>query len=307
MGLRFAILAKLLRYVNTLKHSCMKINKISYNTNAYPEILKHIGGPPKQLFVLREIHHLLEQPRLAVVGSRRVTPYGRNVTKQLAGEAAKQGLVIVSGLALGVDAIAHQAALDVGGKTIAVLPSAVDEIYPRSHVQLAREILKNGGALISEYPAGTEPYPANFVARNRIVSGISDGVLITEAAEKSGTLHTANFALEQGKTVMAVPGNINSELSKGTNSLIKAGATPVTSSKDIFEALKIDVEEGVREVMAANEQEAVIIELLKRGVTDASELQLRSELSATLFNQTLTMLEITGKAKPLGAGHWGIA
>ncbi len=199
-----------------------------------------------------------------------------------------------------------EAALEANGKTIAVLPAAVDEIYPRSHVYLAREILQKGGALISEYPTGTEPLRHNFIARNRIVSGLSDAVLVTEAAEKSGTLHTANFALEQGRTVMAVPGDITNELSKGTNNLIKAGAVPVTSAKDIFEALKIEVLESPSEVVAASEEEAVLLKLLSQGISEASELQLRSELPATLFNQTLTMLEITGKAKPLGAGHWRI-
>jgi len=285
----------------------MKVNKLTLTSSDYPETLREIASAPKELYILGNLSLLLNKPRLAVVGSRKVTVYGRQVTQQLAGEAARRGIVIVSGLALGVDGLAHQAALESGGKTIAVLPSGLDKIYPASHHQLAKRILEKGGVLITEYPSGTEPFKTNFIARNRIVSGLSDGVLITEAAEKSGTLHTANFALEQGRTVMAVPGNINSPLSQGTNNLIKAGATAVTDVRDIFYALNLPYgTELATDIIGANQEEAIILELLTAGVTEMAELLKRSDLEPAIFNQTLTMLEINGKARPIGAGHWSL-
>jgi DNA processing protein len=286
----------------------MKVNKLTLGSQDYPETLRSIGSPPEQLYVLGDLNALLTKPRLAVVGSRKVSVYGRQVTQQLAGEAAGKGVIIISGLALGVDGIAHHAALQNTGRTIAVLPCGLDRIYPASHHQLARQIIERGGALISEYPAGTEPYKTNFIARNRIVSGLSDGVLITEAAAKSGTLHTANFALEQGRTVMAVPGNINSPLSQGTNNLLKAGAAPVTEVRDIFYALNLPYGvELVTDVIGSSKEETTVLQLLAAGVTEATELLLQSQLEPAIFNQTLTMLEINGKARPLGAGHWGLS
>jgi DNA processing protein len=285
-----------------------KVNTLTLTSSAYPEILREIAKPPKQLYALGNITELLTRPRLAVVGSRKVSIYGRQVTQQLARDTAARGIVIVSGLALGVDGIAHQAAIDAGGKTIAVLPTGLDRIYPASHHQLAKKILETGGALITEYPNGTEPFKTNFIARNRIVSGVSDGVLITEAAEKSGTLHTANFALEQGKTVMAVPGNINSPLSAGTNNLIKAGAIPVTNVQDIFHALDLNIgTQLTMDVVGATIEESILLELLASGITESAELLTKSGLEPAMFNQTMTMLEINGKARPLGAGHWTIS
>jgi len=171
---------------------------------------------------------------------------------------------------------------------------------------LAKQILNQGGAIISEYPEGTEPYKFNFIERNRIVSGLCNGLLITEATERSGTLHTVNFALEQGKNVMAVPGNITSNNSKGTNNLIKTGASPITSTADILHALNLDEQTTLLDVIAANAEEATIIELLEQGMSDINQLQTHSKLTPELFNQTVTMLEITGKIRPLGAAHWAL-
>ncbi len=164
---------------------------------------------------------------IAIVGTRKPTPYGREVTYQLSYELAKRGVVVISGLALGVDGIAHQAALDAGGTTIAVLPTSIESIHPATHRELARRITENGGALISEYGAGDPVFKTNFVARNRIVTALSDGILITEAAAKSGSLTTANFALEQGRPVMVVPGNITSPMSMGCNNLLRVGRLPL--------------------------------------------------------------------------------
>lgn len=285
----------------------MKTVRTAPDKPTYPERLRHIPDAPQQLFMTKDIADILGQPTLAIVGSRKVTPYGRHVTDMLAREAAKQGIVIISGLALGTDAIAHQAALAERGTTIAVLPCGLDTIYPSSHHQLGSQIIEQGGALVSEYPEATPPFKLNFVARNRIVTGLSDAVLIPEAASKSGTLHTANFALEQGKTVMAVPGNITSEQSRGTNNLIKMGATPVTNIQDIIAAMNLDVTAAKNQVFGDTQEENSILQLLSSGISDASELLHKSKLAVPAFNQALTMLEITGKIRPLGAGHWGIA
>jgi DNA processing protein len=282
------------------------VKTLTLNSPLFPEQLRHIADPPRQLYYLGNIENILDKPRLAIVGSRKVSAYGKSVTLRLAKEAAEQGIAIVSGLALGVDGLAHQAALEAGGLTLAVLPSGLDKIYPATHHQLAERILRQGGALVSEYPFDTQPFPLNFVARNRIISGISDAILITEAALKSGSLHTANFALEQGRTVMAVPGNITSDQSAGTNNLIKSGATPVTEIRDILAAMELK-QAGKKAIpMGTTPEESIVIELIARGISDASELLHNSELALPTFNQTLTMLEITGKIRPLGAGHWGL-
>ncbi len=297
----------MLYYVNTKILLLMNVKTLKLTGKQIPEVLQQIPDPPKQLYVCGNLNELLDSLCLAVVGSRKVTPYGKAVTNSLVGAMARQGIVIVSGLALGVDGLAHQAALQVHAKTIAVLPCGLDRIYPASHYQLARQIIEQGGALVSEYPEGTEPFPINFIGRNRLVSGLSSGVLITEAGERSGTLHTANFALEQGRTVMAVPGNITNPLSVGTNSLIKTGAAAITQPEDILAALDLElVEKETQEIVADNSNELAVLELLKDGVTDSAELQQRSQLKPSVFSQTLTMLEITGRIKALGAGHWTI-
>jgi DNA processing protein len=286
----------------------MKILRLTPSDKLFPTRLLTISEPPKQLFYLGDLEKALQSPCLAVVGSRKVTPYGRAVTDKLVREAVRQGITVISGLALGVDALAHHAALAEHGTTIAVMPCGLDRIYPTSHHQLAEQILRSGGVLVSEYPAGTEPYKTNFIARNRIVAGLADAVLITEAAIKSGTLHTANFALEQGKTVMAVPGNITSELSGGTNNLIKSGAAPITEVRDILSAMGLEqINQKKIRPIGETEQESMILELLFAGVSEANELLHATALAPHIFNQSLTMLEIQGKIKPLGAGHWGLA
>ncbi len=284
----------------------MKINKVTQKDKLFPKPLKHIPSPPKQLFVLGDLEPLKHTKVVGIVGSRAVTPYGQQVTSRLAGELAQRGVAIVSGLALGVDAYAHKAAVEADGYTVAVLGNGLDTIQPTSNRNLALQLLKQGGAIISEYTEGTPALKQNFIARNRLVSGLCDGLLITEATERSGSLHTANFALEQGKVVMAVPGNITSGNSAGTNNLIKTGAVPVTCVQDVLAALDLESETTNVSVMGANAEEAIILELMKRGTTDINELQQGSELPPELFSQTMTMLEITGKVRPLGSAHWGL-
>jgi DNA processing protein len=200
----------------------------------YPAPLREIADPPITLYVKGEWAACLEGPCVAIVGSRRCSTYGQNVATMLARDLAARGVCIVSGLARGIDAAAHRGALEAGGRTVAVLGTGVDEVYPRDHRKLAEEILAQGGALVSQFPLGTPPIPENFPYRNRIISGLSLGVVIVEAAENSGSLITARLALEQSREVYAVPGNITSRNSFGTNYLIKgAGAKLVQQWQDV--------------------------------------------------------------------------
>lgn len=286
----------------------MIVKKLTKKHSAYPSRLRDIPAPPAELYYLgTEPSKWLERPKIAIVGSRGVTPYGRQVTERLSGELAERGIVIVSGLALGVDGIAHQACLEAGGTTVAVLANGLDHIYPASHTQLAQRILQQGGTIMSEYAEGTPGFKQNFVARNRIVAGLADALLVTEAGEKSGTLHTARFALEQGRDVLAVPGNITSPQSVGTNNLIKTGAVPVTSIDDILYVLGADhlpAEPTRRRGDTAEEQ--VLLDLLYSGISDGHELLVQSTLEPVQFNQVLTMLELSGKVRALGNNHWSL-
>lgn len=286
----------------------MNVNTLKLNGDGYPEILRKIPDAPGQLYWLgAPPPELLNRPKIAVVGSRKYSTYGRQVTQDFTAKLAQAGVLIISGLALGIDSIAHKATLDAGGLTVAVLPTSLDNTYPRSHRQLAEDILKRGGALVSEYRQGVEAFPANFIARNRIISGLADGLLITEAAAASGTMHTARFALEQGKSVMAVPGNINNRTSEGCNNLIKAGATPVTSTEDIFFTLKIKPKTELKRIFRGSEQEQLIFNLIVEGRAAQEELETHSGLEASQLSTALTMLEINGYIKPLGGGQWAAA
>jgi len=241
---------------------------------------------------------------VAIVGTRKPTPYGREVTYRLAYELASRGVVIISGLAIGTDGIAHEAALDAGGTTIAVLPTPLDAIHPRTHHKLAEDIVNRGGALLSEYGPGDDVYKVNFVARNRIVAGLSDAVLITEAAARSGTLITANFALQQGKPVLVVPGNITSTMSAGCNNLLKVGATPVTDVSDILHELNLRDTAQTELPFGNDREEDTLLKLMSDGVREGELLHQKSGLSAATYSQTMTMLEIEGKIKALGANQW---
>ncbi|HYH36366.1 MAG TPA: DNA-processing protein DprA [Candidatus Saccharimonadales bacterium] len=287
----------------------MIIKKLTLNTADFPEVLQHIPSPPRQLYVAgAPLEELLKRPRVAIVGARKITPYGKQVTLRLAGELSSRGIVIVSGLALGVDATAHQATLEAGGQAIAVLPSPLEKIVPATNRPLARQILDQGGALVSEYGPDDDTYKQNFIARNRLVSGLADALLIPEAAEKSGSLHTARFALEQGKEVLAVPGNITLPSSVGTNNLLKQGyAALVTSYQDVLHDLGItDTQAGAPRIQGRNQHEQKLLDLLYDGVSDGFQLLAQSKLSVSEFNQSLTMLEISGKIYSLSANHWSI-
>ncbi len=282
----------------------MKINKVVKNHKHYPPYLLEIAYPPKEFYYLGEppIDYL---PAVTIVGSRKNTQYGKEMTYRLAYELAQAGITIVSGLALGTDGIAHKAAIEAGGRTIAVLACGLNTIYPASHRNLAIDILQKGGTIVSEYPEGTPALKQHFIARNRLVAGLSDMAIITEAAQASGSLITANYALEQNKLVGAVPGNATSPLSVGPNNLIKSGAIPVTEAQDVLNALGVQAQTKEREeVFGDTKEEQLIIDLLQEGVSDMEELQAKSQLEPAQFSQAMTMLEINGKIIPLGAAHW---
>jgi len=286
----------------------MDVNTLTLEGSVFAPVFEGIMPAVTTLYVCSDnLEDLLSRPRVAIVGSRKISPYGKAVTAQFAGELARQGIVIVSGLAYGVDAVAHQAALDAGGLTIAVLPSSLQKIYPTAHTSLARRIVEQGGALITEYPAGSEiAWKNQFIERNRIVSGMSNALLITEAAINSGTMHTARFALEQGKDVLAIPGNISSPTSAGTNNLLKVGAAPATSPQDVLEALGMKSQPARPSIRGGSAHEQLILDLLSRDIHDGNQLLTSSSLSTSEFNQALTMMELTGKVKALGANQWSL-
>lgn len=280
-----------------------KINSVSPDQTSYTQVIQSIANMPKRLWSYGDLPSQ-RVTSVAIVGTRKPTPYGREVTYRLAYELASRGVVVISGLAIGTDGIAHQAALDAGGTTIAVLPTPLDAIHPRTHHKLAEDIVNRGGALLSEYGPGDDVYKVNFVARNRIVAGLSDAVLITEAAARSGTLITANFALQQGKPVLAVPGNITSAMSAGCNNLLKVGATPVTDVSDILHELNLRDTAQTELPFGNDREEDTLLTLLSDGVREGELLHQKSGLSAATYNQTMTMLEIEGKIKALGANQW---
>jgi DNA processing protein len=210
--------------------------RIARRDPAFPSLLGAIHDPPAQLFLRGSADaSLLSRPAIAVVGARACSSYGRSVTRSLARDVAAAGLVVVSGMARGIDGEAHRGALEGGGRTIAVLGCGIDRDYPAAHAELARRITESGGLVVSEYEPGVEPAPWRFPARNRIIAGLCRATLVVEARERSGALITADFALEEGREVFAVPGEITSSLSAGTNGLIKLGATPVGSAADVLE------------------------------------------------------------------------
>lgn len=279
----------------------MNINSISPDETAFLQRLQNIAKKPKSLRYIGTIP--TDYPLVvSIVGSRRPTAYGKAVTEQIADALARQGVVIVSGMALGVDAIAHSATLDAGGTTVAILPSGLDDPYPKSNRQLARRILLSGGALLSEYAEGHTPRQYDFLARNRLVSGVADAVIVTDANIRSGTLSTVTHALEQGTAVYAVPGPITSPLSAGCNALIAQGAMPVTSVDALIEQLGL--KSPTKTALGDNDQETAILALLRNGVSDGEEIQASTGYPVEVVSQTLTMLEIKGHVTALGANKW---
>jgi len=286
----------------TIKYGASVITREEEN---YPQNLLQIPAPPPLIYVRGE---LLSQDRLslAVVGSRRATNYGKEVVRALIPDLAASGLTIVSGLALGIDAEAHRAALQAGGRTIAVLACGIDQIYPPSNVSIAQEMLESGkGAIITEFPPETPTYPANFPIRNRIISGISLGTLVIEAAEGSGTFHTVASALDQGREVFAVPGSIFSPYSAGTAKLIEKGAKPVTRAEDILEELQLENQlqtKQARETLPPDPEEEQILVILGANELHMDEIFRQSDLDTAKVSSLLTLMEMKGLVRNLGGG-----
>ena len=278
---------------------------ITLEEENYPKNLLQIPAPPPLIYVRGE---LLSQDSLslAVVGSRRATNYGKEVVRALVPDLAAAGLTIVSGLALGIDAEAHRAALAAGGRTIAVLACGIDQIYPPSNVSIAQEMLESGkGAIITEFPPKTPTYPANFPIRNRIISGISLGTLVIEAAEGSGTFHTVASALDQGREVFAVPGSIFSPYSAGTAKLIEKGAKPVTRAEDILEELQLENQlqtKQARETLPPDPEEEQILVILGANELHMDEIFRQSDLDTAKVSSLLTLMEMKGLVRNLGGG-----
>ena len=286
----------------------MEINRIRPDEHIFTQRLASIANPPKSLCFMGNLPDS-GAPVVAIVGSRKPSAYGREVTEQLAGDLATAGCIIVSGLALGIDGIAQKAALEAGGTVIGVIPNELPDISPQTNYKLAMNIIKNGGAILSEWKKGDGKIVNrwSFLERNRLVSGLADAVIITEAAERSGTLNTAAHALSQGRDVFAVPGNITSPLSAGCNALLKQGAYPVTEAKDVLHIIapeQLKKSDQSQLPLGSSPEETIIINLIAGGIRSGDQLQQQSGLSASNFSTALTMLEINGVIKPLGANNW---
>ncbi len=281
-----------------------KIYCLTRDDKQYPANLKELYDPPFCLFVRGELPK--DGFNLAVVGTRKYTTYGKQMTEELVAELTQNGLNIISGLALGIDGIAHETTLKAGGKTMAVLGTGINDahIYPGAHRDLAKRIINSNGALISEYPPGALPSRFGFPKRNRIIAGLSLGVLVTEAPEESGALITAQCALDLGREIFAIPHSITSPTAKGTNALIKNGAHLINSAKDILEILNLqEIKQfiGNREILPDSPIEAKFLQHLSREPLHVDQIIKLTQLDSPTVNATLTMMEMKGKVRNLGA------
>ena len=273
---------------------CIEIN---ITDEIYPTKLKEIKNPPKKLFLRGDLK-LFESNSIAIVGSRECTSYGFYKAYEFGKELSKKEICVISGLAQGIDTAAHLGAMHQKGKTIAVLGTGLNRIYPKENEMLAESIIKNGGLIISEYELYQERKSENFPKRNRIMSGLSDGILVVEARKKSGTLITARYAKEQERKVFALPGNIDAINSSGTNELIKNGATVVTEVKDILDEFAIrSKEENKKEEV--NDEYKKVYEVLTNVPIHINEICKKTNSSMAEVNQIITMLEIEGLIKSL--------
>lgn len=296
-------------------HFYSKINQISPLENNFTGVLDAIAVKPKMLYFRGKMPEnmmdddLTKRPKsVAIVGTRHCTKYGEEIAYKMAFELAKRGVVVISGLAYGVDSIAHQAALDAGGVTVAVLGTPIDRIYPRAHEGLAREIVEKGGMILSEYAAGEKVYPkTSFLARNRLIAGLADAVVIVEAAERSGSLNTAMHALDQGKELFVVPGDITHPMSAGCNKLLKQGANPYTDIDDLLDFFFPKRQKaGLKQMVIFGDtpEELSLMKLMHDGIKNGEEMIKKTEMPVAIFNQTITMLEIKGLVRSLGANQW---
>lgn len=282
--------------INAIEKRGMRV--VSIDADEYPENLKNIYDPPLVLYMRGNIRKCVRN--VAVVGSRRCSRYGRLAAESIAKKLAMLGIGIISGLARGIDTEAHRGALDGDGYTCAVLGCGCDVVYPPENRTLMREI-ESRGAIISEYRPGTEPFSFNFPPRNRIISGISDGVLVIEAGEKSGALITASFGLEQGRDIFAVPGSIFESYSKGSNRLIKDGAAPVTCAEDVLNALGLEFKEMACESAGENlsPAERTVWNIISDSPIYIDELTYKTSMKIGELNSLLTSMELKGSIKIL--------
>lgn len=281
--------------LDEIEARCSKlgIDCLSFDDTRYPKLLKEIPDAPFGLFVRGTLPD--DTTALAIVGTRRPTPYGTVVTRLLTAELVRAGLLTVSGLALGIDGLVHDTTLKEGGRTIAVLASGLDEIYPRAHTRLASAIVAHGGALISEFPLGTPALKHHFPIRNRIIAGLTRGVLVTEAPERSGALLTAKLGLEYNREVMSVPGPITSETSFGTNSLLRLGAIPVLRAQDVLDVFHL--QENVQPTIPLgdlSEDERSILSCMTHTPTTVDQIFQMSRLEASVTNAALIRLQMKG-------------
>ncbi len=287
------------------KLAAQGISVLTWEDELYPLRLKEIDQPPPVLYVRGSLT-TEDAWAVAVVGTRRVSAYGRQVTEEMAAFLAVNGVTVVSGLARGVDAISHQSALKAGGRTIAVLGSGVDRIYPPEHAQLAGKIIASG-AVVSDYAPGTPPEASNFPPRNRIISGLTLATVVVEAGETSGALITAQFAVDQGRDVFAVPGNILAPQSKGTNRLIAQGAHPLLSGRDLLEALnltRVAEQRVVRKALPGDEIETKLMNVLTHEPLHMDEIRNQTGLPIERVSAALAMMELKGLVRQVGGMNY---
>lgn len=287
------------KYVERIQTAGIKV-LISDEEN-YPRYLKEIDQPPPILYIKGDIT-LEDEWSVAIVGTRKVTHYGKQVAQEFSRVLADHKITIVSGLARGIDGIAHRTALESGGRTIAVLGSGVDQIYPSEHKNLADEIM-NSGAIISDYPPGTKPEATNFPPRNRIISGLSRSTIVIEAGQTSGALITAEFAVNQGRNVYAVPGSIYNVQSKGTNKLIQQGAKPLLDIREVLNDFQIEMvqeKKSIRQEQPVDLFEHKILNVLTDEPLHVDEITNQSEISISQVSSSLAMMELKGLVKHIG-------
>jgi DNA processing protein len=281
------------------------IKILTWDDELYPPRLKEIEQPPPVLYVRGEI---LPEDHFAVsiVGTRKATSYGRQITEELSAFLAANGITVISGLARGVDAVAHSAAIKAGGRTIAVLGSGVDRVYPPENRGMAEQMMTRG-ALISDYPVGTPPDASNFPPRNRIISGLSLAVVVIEAGETSGALITAEFAAAQGREIFAVPGSILAPQSKGTNRLIQNGALPLLTPEDLLQALnltRVGAQKSARKILPSDEVEAQLLNMLGNEPMHVDEIRNQTGLPVEKVSAALVMMELKGMVRQVGGMNY---
>lgn len=297
-----------------MKHKKMidEIKTISIEDEGYPERLREISNPPKVLYCRGKL--ITDEDCFGIVGIRIPSPYGKQIAMNFAADLSQAGLTIVSGLAPGIDTVSHQTVVEQGKRTIAVLGTGLDEksLYPRSNLKLAQKILETGGCLISEYPSGTRGSNFSFPQRNRIISGLSSGVLIIEAKQKSGALITADWARKQKRKIFAVPGSIYSQNSKGCHFLIKQGAKLVENAQDILMELKklnlgLLMSDINSQITGDNKQENLVLEALKEKALYVDEIIEKTKLTPAQANSALAVLEMKGIIKDLGGNIYALS